>query len=544
MLRSLVSGVTGLMNHQMKMDVLGNNIANISTVGYKSGRINFSDALFQTLSSATPSHGTGYINPMQVGLGMKVASIENLFSQGSLENTGVETDMAIEGDGFFVVDTGDSHLYTRAGQFYFNSDGRLVNQRGLAVQGWMLYGASDTMQLGAGNIGDIVVDPNLISDAVATENVSLTGNLNSGLETNAEVWSLNTALTEAGVNATAASDLNNLDQTTTALVAGDTIAITGTNPDGTVVGATYTYAAGDTVQELLDAINAAYTGATATIANGQIVLTDTVAGESSTTIGLANGAANTGEVDFDGFVNTTAGVTGTTTTSVVVYDSLGASHNLVLEFTKTVNDGEWTWTATSGSDETIISGGSGQVTFDSAGNMVAFTYNGGVNSLTMNPGNGANQMIISLHAETDEEYAGLSQYQSLSSLSVRSQDGNATGRLLGIDINKDGTITGSFTNGLIEEIAKVAIAKFPTNAGLADLGDSLYKASIASGDPQIVELKSDNAESIVSGALEMSNVDLSKEFTEMITAQRGFQASAKVITTADTILDELLRLKR
>jgi len=528
----------------MKMDVLGNNIANISTVGYKGGRINFSDALFQTISNATPGHGTGYINPMQVGLGMKVASIENMFSQGSLENTGIITDMAIEGDGFFILQAGENHLYSRAGQFYRNSDGRLVNQRGLAVQGWMLYGNPDIDQLGAGNLSDIVIDPNLISEAVATENVYLTGNLNSGLETNAEVWTVSQRLTEAGADATAATDINNLDQNTTDLVAGATININGINPDGSVVSATYTYAAGDTVQDVLDAINAAYTGATASIVDGVILLTDTVAGDSSTSISDLTISSGTGVVDFGTAEINTPGVLGSTTTSVVVYDSLGADHNLVLEFTKTVNDNEWTWTATAGGTETIISGGSGRAIFDSDGNMVSFTFDGGVNQLSMDPGNGANQLDVNLHAENDDPYTGISQYKYVSSLTVRSQDGNSTGTLLGIDISQDGTISGSFTNGLIEDIAKVALAKFPTNGGLSDLGDSMYKASIASGDPQVVELKNDKAESIVSGALEMSNVDLSKEFTEMITAQRGFQASAKVITTADTILDELLRLKR
>lgn len=543
MLRSLVSGVSGLKNHQMKMDVLGNNIANISTVGYKGGRINFSEALFQTIANATPSHGTGYINPMQVGLGMKTSSIENLFAQGSLENTGVITDMAIEGDGFFVMRGGSNRFYTRAGQFFFNSEGKLVNQRGLSVQGWDLFD-QQTTDLGSGNLSDIVIDPNLIAQAKSTKNVYLTGNLNAGLETTTEVWSQGSALTDAGNPATAASDLNNLAQTTTPLVAGDTIVISGTNSDGSAVSATYTYAAGDTIQQLLNAINAAFSGTTASIVNGKITLTDAIAGDSSTTISLTSGSANTGVVQLPSFVNSTAGVTGTATTSVVVYDSLGGSHNLIVEFTKTTNNGEWTWQATAGGSETIVSGDSGLATFDSAGNLTSFTFDGGVNELTLNPGGGADTMSFTLHAEGEDQYAGLSQFQSLSTLTVREQDGKATGKLLGINISKDGTISGTFSNGQIESIAKIALAKFPNNAGLSDLGDSLYQTSIASGKTQIVDLKNDGAESIISGALEMSNVDLSQEFTEMITAQRGFQASAKVISTADQILDELLRLKR
>ena len=544
MLRSLYSGVSGLINHQMKMDIIGNNIANINTVGYKDGRINFSEALNQTLSTSTPGRGTGYINPMQVGLGMKTASIENIFTQGNLENTGVITDMALEGEGFFVLNSSSGDFYTRAGQFYFNSEGKLVNQRGLAVQGWMENETNTSVGFGAGNMSDIVIDPNLISEAVASENVWLSGNLNAGLQTVAEVWNMGSSLTEAGANATGATLLNNLEQVSTPYVAGDTIVISGTDSDGTAVSATYTYAAGDTVQDLADAISAAYSGASATIADGRIVLTDNVAGDSSTSISLSNGTGNTGSITLPNYVNTVPGVTGTSRTSVVVYDSLGKSHNVIVDFTKTTTDGQWTWEATTSGDETITSGSTGTVSFNEAGIMTSFLYDGGVDKLTLDPGNGADSLGITIHAETGSDYSGISQFDSLSTLNVREQDGRATGSLVGITIGHDGAIAGSFSNGAIENIAKVALAKFKNTGGLSDLGDGIYQESLASGTVEIQDLQIDDATAIISGSLEMSNVDLSKEFTEMITTQRGFQASAKVITTADQILDELIRLKR
>jgi len=544
MLRSLYAGVSGLRNHQMKMDVIGNDIANINTIGYKGGRINFSEALNQTLATASPSMGTGYVNPMQVGLGMKAVSIQNNFSQGSLENTGVQTDLALEGDGFFVLQGSTGKLYTRAGQFYFNSEGKLVNQRGLAVQGWMINDINSQVGYGPGNLSDVVIDPNMVSDAVASKNVYLSGNLNAGLDTTTEVWTMSSELTEGGANATAASLLNNLDQTTTSLVPGDTIVISGTDSDGTAVNATYTYAAGDTVQQLLDAINSAYSGAQATISDGKIVMTDSTAGDSSTTITLTNGATNTGSVNLPPFENTTAGITGKARTSVVVYDSLGTAHNLVVEFHKTTNDGQWTWEATTGGDETISSGATGTATFDENGALTSFLFDDGVSQITIDPGNGADTMNIQLHAEASDDYAGLSQFDSLSTLTVRDQDGRATGKLIGLTIGPDGMISGTFSNGEIDSIAKLAVATFPNNGGLNDLGDSLYQGSIASGDVQINGLEEGDATSIISGALEMSNVDLSEEFTDMITTQRGFQAAAKVITTSDQILDELLRLKR
>lgn len=544
MLRALYSGVSGLINHQMKLDVLGNNIANVNTVGYKSGRINFSEALNQTLSSASPGRGTGYINPMQVGLGMKTSSIENLFAQGNLEATGVITDMALEGEGFFMLKTNSGNFYSRAGQFFFNADGKLVNQRGLAVQGWMVNEETSQVGFGQGNLSDVVIDPNLISEALETENVWLSGNLNAGLETTAEVWTMGSALTEAGVDATGATLLNNLEQVSTPYVAGDTVEISGTNPDGSAVSVTYTYAAGDTVQQLIDAISAAYTGATATISDGQITLTDDVAGESSSSLSLSNGAANTGIIVFPNFVNTNPGATGTSRTSVVVYDSMGGSHNVIIDFTKTATNGQWTWEASTSGDETILSGGSGTITFNDAGVMTSFLFDGGEDELTLDPGNGAQTMNVALHAETGTDYSGISQYESLSTLTVRDQDGRSTGSLVGLTIGYDGMISGSFSNGAIDNIAKIGIATFSNNGGLSDMGDGLYQESLASGNVNVRGLEIGDSSAIISGALEMSNVDLAKEFTEMITTQRGFQASAKVITTADQILDELLRLKR
>ncbi len=544
MLRSLYSGVSGLINHQMKMDIIGNNIANINTVGYKGGRINFSEALNQTLANATPGRGTGYINPMQVGLGMKTASIENMFAQGNLENTGIKTDMALEGDGFFIVKSSSGDFYTRAGQFFFNAEGKLVNQRGLSVQGWMVNDENDRIGYGAGNLSDIIIDPNMVSEAKETENVWFSGNLNAGLETTTEVWSMGSALTEGGANATAATQLNNLEQVSTPLVAGDTIVISGTEPDGTAVNSTYTYAAGDTVQQLLDAINAAYTNSTATLSNGKIVLTDNEAGDSSSTISLTNGAANTGSINFPNFVNTTPGETGKARTSVIVYDSLGSAHNVILDFVKTTTDGKWTWTASLDGDETITSGSSGSITFDDAGVMQSFLFDGGVNQLSIDPGNGADPMAITLHAESSENYSGITQFDSLSTFTVREQDGRSTGNLVGITIGHDGVISGSFTNGEIDSIAKIGLARFSNNGGLNDLGDGLYQESLASGNVDVVSLKEGDVTSIISGALEMSNVDLSKEFTDMITTQRGFQASAKIITTADQMLSDLMALKR
>jgi len=660
MLRSLYSGVSGLRNHQVKMDVLGNNIANINTIGFKGGRTLFSESLSQMVSGASKQTGAGFLNPVQIGLGMKTGSIDKTFSQGALENTGNVTDLAIQGDGFFIVRGGDEKYYTRAGNFTLNTDGTFVNNAGLLAQGWMLTNPDiDSSNVTENNLSDIVIDSNLISNAEATENVYLSGNLNVGLRPVAEVWTSGgtmqskalveggapavpltvvagsndefvielsgngstineTILLSAGVYADAAAlqteidaqiaaptsnlngsievlvnasgnlkfrstdnssstqitlesgmndvltelgftdgdsgtaggivpattDLNDTLMVTSSLQTGFVIDISGINPDGTNVSGTFTYGVdGTTVDDLITVINASYTGTTASYENGQIVMTDDSMGDSDTTISLTT-TSITGEINLPGFFPTTEGYTGKTSTSAVVYDSMGGAHNLVIEFTKTENTGEWTWDASVSGDETIISGGTGRAIFDANGQLTSFTYDNGVQSLQMDPGNGSSTLDINIDGQGTDSFSGLSQFESVSTLNVREQDGRATGYLLGLIIDPDGMISGTFSNGETLEMAKIALAQFGNNQGLMSIGNGLYEPSISSGDALIFGLEENSSMSIESGALEMSNVDLSKELTDMITAQRGFQANSKIITTADQMIDELLRMKR
>ncbi|MCP4414572.1 MAG: hypothetical protein GY808_18610, partial [Gammaproteobacteria bacterium] len=468
-----------------------------------------------------------------------------------------------------MVKTGETNLYTRAGNFFFNSDGKLVNQKGMAVQGWALTGQAITGGLGVGNTEDIVIDSGYVSPAQSTQNVYLNGNINAGNRTVAEVWEspsayvnkaiaigsaaapafpmtitaalndeltidiqdnatstisgdltltagayadldalvteinaqiaatanistrveavnnggvlefhqlngtpsttvtlndgTNTALATIGfadgdsataTTADGTTEINSLlgvNTFSSALATGDTIEISGTNPDGTVVTATFTYGAandGTTLGDLATVLENSYSGVTVTIDSGSLVVTDNVAGDSSTTINLANGSANNPRsITFPGFTNTTLGNTGTATTSVLVYDSLGASHNLILEFTNTDNANEWNWAATTTGDGTVASGGTGRVSFDENGNMTSFSHNGGVSQLTLNPGNGADQVDIIIHAESSDEFSGLAQFDSVSTLNVLDQDGKSTGSLIGITIDRQGIISGSFSNG-------------------------------------------------------------------------------------------------
>lgn len=658
MLRSLYAGVSGLRNHQTKLDVLGNNIANVNTVGFKSGRIIFSEAINQTITGASKNSGTGFINPVQVGLGMQVNTIDRMFQQGSLESTGNMTDLAIQGDGFFVLKGAESNYFTRAGNFFLNSDGQFVNQKGLAVQGRMLTGGATIGVISGANMEDIVIDDNIISEAQATENIWLSGNLDANLSPKTEVWTsaspfttkanltgsavtvplavaagandefnieisgtgtpVNETLTltantyatvddlvteinaqialnanldgeieaindggavkfralstfsntrvtlEAGTNdvltdmgfvagatdlagdlATETTEINDLLQVSTALVTGDAIDLTGTESDGTDLTGSFTYGTdGTTVGSIVTSLSTSFTSATASLVDGQIVLTDDVAGDSETMVYLSGATGNTGEITIPSFSNTTEGFTGTVQTSIIVYDSLGGSHDLILEYEKTEVPGEWTWQISSAGDEEIVSGNSGRVVFDDSGALASFTYDDGADKLVISPGDGAALLSIAIHAEDTEDFSGLSQFAATSSLKARDQDGRATGQLIGLSIGREGILTGSFNNGETIDLAQLALAQFRNNNGLIDIGDGLNEVSISSGDAEIFQIGEGTNVSLISGALEMSNVDLSKEFTELITAQRGFQANAKVITTADQVLDELIRIKR
>ncbi len=655
MLKSLYAGVSGLRNHQTKLDVLGNNIANVNTIGFKGDRIVFSEALTQAFSGGT-NRGSG--SPMQIGLGMQVGSVDRIFNQGSFETTGNLTDLAIEGDGFFVLTNGESRFYSRAGNFQFGQDGRLMSNAGLSVQGWLFNGSAASVNTGLAELQDIQIDASLQSEAQPTENIYLSGNIDAGLTPKAEVWSMTSSFTTratvtgaaipgavtvtGGVNdqfvvaisgtgtpiseeltltantyatvddlvteintqiagnATLAgsieainsggavkfrylgtssnatvtinsgtndvltdigytsgtsgttggapdttTELNDLVQMSTAFVTGDTIEINGSRPDGTAISGTFTYGTdGTTIQDLLTSISATFPEATATLVDGQIQLTDDSGGDSQSNINLVLGSGNTGSVLLPSFSVTTEGFTGKVSSSVVVYDSLGAAHNLIIEYTKTDNAGEWLWEIQTTGDEEILGGGSGTVTFDNSGQLAAFTYDNNDSALMLDPGNAAAVMNLNINAQGDETFSGITQFDAGTTIYIRDQDGRATGQLLGLAIDRNGVITGSFSNGESVDIAQIALARFANNQGLVNIGDGLNESTSISGQPEILNLSSAEGAAVASGALEMSNVDLSKEFTELIVAQRGFQANAKVITTADTILDELIRIKR
>jgi flagellar hook protein FlgE len=422
MLRSMFSGVSGLRSHQTMMDVIGNNIANVNTVGYKSASVVFQDLLSQAIRGAgvpdQTANGAGGTNPAQVGLGVTITGIANNFTQGASQLTGRATDLSIQGDGFFVVRDNGQQIYTRAGSLNFDALGRLTTADGSILQGW-------------------------------------------------------TADASGAINANAA------------------------------------------------------------------------VGDLSMPLGQSTAPTVTGNIRLGGNLPADAAVGAAIVTSLTVYDVQGSSIDATFTFTKTAADA-WTVTATMPDQATQapVTVGTANLVWDSTATPPAFNP---APSLTLTPtaatGAWSGGTIAIAFGATGDATA-LRQFAGQSSVAAVSQDGSALGTLQSFSIGQDGIVTGVFSNGRTRPIGQIALAGFSNASGLEKTGNSLYRASVNSGLPQVGRAGSGGRGTLSGSTLEMSNVDLAQEFTNLIIAQRGFQANSRVITTSDQMLQDLVDIKR
>ena len=536
LMKSLNSGVSGLRAFQTKMDVIGNNIANVDTTGFKSSRVSFSEMLNQRIGSGGGSQDSPN-SGAQVGLGVRIASIDRDFNQGGLQTTGRQTDLAIEGDGFFMVKEGNQPLLTRAGNFAFNKDGFFVDQAGRRVQGF--NAGPDGTILAGGATEDIRIDFENILDPQATQNVYVAGNLNADTSTNQVVQSRSAFTTGTGALASGATLINDLSQTTTDLVNGDVIEFDITLNDGTAVTATHNFNNGDTLDDLIASINAGLAGeANASLVDGVLVVRSETLGDSELGISGAS-VTGTGTINMPGFQVTQQGATGSQTISTTVFDGLGRPHTLLVKMTQSdVNT--WDYEASFLDGEEITGGATGTVTFDESG---ALTSDSNF-AIDFDPGNGAEPMSFSVNLGNPDDGSRLSQFSGSSSAKVTSQDGFTEGRLIDFSIDGDGFVNGVFSNGRNVQLAQLALATVANNNGLETIGSGLFRNTVASGDISINTAATMEATNLSAGVLEGSNVDLAREFTDMITSQRAFQSNARVITTADELLAETVALKR
>ena len=537
-MKSLDSGVSGLRAFQTEMDVIGNNIANVDTTGYKSSKITFAEMLSQEVGGSGTSAGSAPSASNQVGLGVHIASIERDFNQGSLQATGKTTDLALEGNGFFIVKGQNQNLMTRAGNFDFNKDGYLVNQAGDRVQGYLADSNGNILQGGTTN--DIKLDLNGIYKPKATQNVDIAGNLNANTSTSQVVQSISGLTTTTGSPATLSTDLNNLAQTSQALANGDTIQINATLNDGTSKTINYTYNTGGTVGDLINAINTGLGSSegSASLVDGMLVFHSAQMGDSKFNVNSIT-SSGTGKINFPGFQIVQKGNTSSQTASTTVYDSLGRAHTLLVKMTQNGN-GQWSYAANFLDGEKITNGGTGILAFDQSGNLSSSNKS----SLTFDPGNGANPSTINLKFGNPANGSNITQYAGSESAKVTSQDGFTQGKMVDAKIDNDGYVTGVYDNGQNITIAQLALATVQNNNGLETMGDGLYRATNASGKMTLDTANNMSNTKVQSGSLEGSNVDLAQQFTDMITTQRAYQSNARVITTTDQLLNEAVNLKR
>ncbi|MBN1866135.1 flagellar hook protein FlgE [Candidatus Sumerlaeota bacterium] len=421
-LSALYCGASGIAAMSKSMQVIGNNIANVSTVGFKGSRAEFADLLSQSIN--TPA------GKKQIGRGVKVEAVQSLFHQGSFESTSVVTDVALNGSGFFVLTDGNETYFTRAGQFRVDSEGYLTNALGMYVDGF-LYDAS-------------------------------------GLPTG----------TRGPINLSSATALPN------------------STGDGTTAGT------GVFLSVNLDSREA------------------------------VPGAA---------FNALDPAATSNFSTSLTVYDSLGAPHTTTVYFNKTA-DNAWEWHAlvdggeiVGGTAGTGVECAGGTLSFDTTGAMTGFTVTS--SDFDFVGGATANQVI-------GFDFTGTSQVAVSSVVNSLTQDGYGPGALQAIDIDSDGVITGVFTNGVARPLAQFTIASFPAESNLFRIGDSLFEESVASGQAVYSTAGAGTNGSVAASTLELSNVDLTTEFITLIAHQRAFQANSKIITAGDELLQDVINMKR
>ena len=415
MIRSLRTGVTGLRSNQLRLDAIGNNIANVNTTGFKRSRILFQDALTQRIATGGRLSGGGQATVSNIGNGVSTASVDQVWSQGSLDYTNLPTDLALAGDGFFLAESGQGNVLTRSGAFTFDSEGFLVTQGGLRVQGWE---AGANGEVTTGPLQDVRIDPGLTADPVRTNEMSVTGNFS---------------------------------------------------------------------------------------------------------------------------VEREVGVGEPVTMSSVIYDGTGQAHTVVLTVEKTA-EREWAVTgaeiagdpnATPPVAATPLTVANGALTFDADGELVA----GGDVDLTGTFPDGS-------ALDIDLDATRVTQFGGSTTVSVASQNGLPAGDLIDYQFDQSGRLVLSFSNGARTTAAQLALGLVSNPDGLDQVGDGFYSVTASSGNLRVGRGGAEIPANVISGALETSNVDLAEEFTDMIVAQRGYQANARVITTSDELLQETVQLKR
>ncbi|MGN0155195.1 MAG: flagellar hook protein FlgE [Lachnospiraceae bacterium] len=456
MMRSLYSGVAGLKTHQTKMDVIGNNIANVNTVGFKSSQVLFKDVLYQTTQSATGATATsGGTNAKQIGLGTSVATVSVSQTSGSAQSTNNPYDLMINGSSFFVVNRGGINYFTKVGAFKTDDAGNLVTGTGDLVMGWQVD-PDDPTQVKRDTVSALRPE--------AEENQTAPPEMTSKMYMHGNIASVDPKLQTADGVVTTVPIYDNLGYAYTVK-----FKITQDQNDSSLYNLSV-----DSIKDSNN-VDILQNGYEATLGDTTIKFD----ADSGTFVGMG-------------------GVKGVDVTSLTIVPTDTSKGN-VFQDHSSANQNEWI----------------NSIEVDCS-NLTMFSTKGGECN------------VETVRGGTDSTGAG-----------------RRVGSLTDVSIDTSGKIYGVYDNGVSKLLGQIAVANFINPAGLEAIGDSLYKETKASGEfDGIGQDISNTGEKMTQGVLEMSNVDLSQEFTEMIVTQRGFQANSRIITVSDTLIEELVNLKR
>lgn len=552
MMRSMYSAVSGLKTHQTRMDVIGNNIANVNTVAFKSSSVTFSDILYQTTSNASGANattGTGGVNAKQIGLGTTAAATKvSITSAGASETTGNPFDIRLtdkNSTNFFIVNNGSENVFTRSGSFYVDGSGNLcMSSTGYTVMGWQVDETTGEIRKDTVSALRIMQEKNLTSAPEATTQATIAGVLD---ENDADVKS------DAGK----VMNLNFYDNLGYQYTAK--FAIKATAKDGE-----YTVELTSILDSNNKNITEGFTQAQMKEIFGNTDTETTIASYSSTLPGcgytfdpktgkLTDDNANNAEVAIN--TDGTIGNTGKTIKDVFgvsdgnfknIQDSDKAGND-DYKFERVKNaDGSFSYQIKKKSATNLLKFNTEDGKFNSIGGGTDKSVELNLNTTSLNANGNFANINVDFSQCLNYNKSGKSTIGAdAGAVDGTTGKGRKLGAMTGIFIDTSGRIYGTYDNGNKELLGQIAVAQFSNASGLEKVGESCYRTTLNSGefDGIGVEISADGS-SMTTGELEMSNVDLSSEFTSMITTQRGFQANSRVITTSDTLLEELVNLKR
>jgi flagellar hook protein FlgE len=506
--------LSGLNADSTALNTIANNLSNMNTIGFKSQTTNFSDLFHQQVGT------TGSGDQIQVGTGVQVASNSTNFTGGSISSTSVSTDAAINGEGFFVLDNDGSQLYTRAGNFQLSPTGTLESTSGKAVMG---YSASKGVVDTGGALSDVVIPTGQTLSPSATTTFSMTQTLNSSLDVGGTASGPVTVYDSLG---------KSYDATVTYTKTGNnTWSYNITMPD-TLTGSTATASGVKTISYDFGA-----SGSTLSTVNSGTSLTITAPA-------TAGGTATTALPTFTGSPETiTDYVTDMNTALTAAGITVGPGGVTVSSTPAGVLTISGANISTSGKviQDPVGSGTSGTLTFDSSGNLTNPAGNvSGISFAGLSDGAATMNMTWDLFGSS--RTASVSQTATDSSTSSAIQNGYASGKYKSFEIGSDGVVAVTYSNGQTQDVAQLAIATVENKQGLAAMGSSAYQATAASGQATVGVAGTGGRGTLEGSSLEGSNVNISAEFSNLIVAQRAFEANAKSVTTFDSIAQETINM--